>query len=311
VKLVTYDLGAAARAGLWLDDLVADLEKAGRAAGVRLPASTRELLAGGESVMAAARKAAALAGRVARDVIAGKARRPGWLLPEEHVHLGPPVPDPQKIVCVGLNYIDHCREQEGRLGRAVEPPKIPVLFAKYPSALAGPFDPIRLPSKRISEKVDYEVELTAVIGRRAKGVAKRDAMAHVAGYMVANDVSARDCQFADKQWTRAKSFDSFCPCGPWLITADEVPAPHRLKLWTVLNGQTMQSGTTRDMIHKLPALVSFASQAITLEPGDLILTGTPAGVGIFRDPPVMLAPGDVVEQGVQGVGTICNPVERA
>jgi acylpyruvate hydrolase len=291
--------------------MVADLERAARAlSGAKLPASTRALLAAGPGAFRTARRTVAGVVSLVRKINAGKERRPAWLNPEEALRLGPPVPDPSKIVCLGLNYHDHCREQEGKFGRSVEPPKTPVLFAKFPSALAGPNDPIRLPPARVAKWVDFEVELAVVMGRKTRGVTRKEALGRVAGYMAINDVSARDCQFADKQWVRGKSFDTFAPCGPWIATADEVGDPHRLRLWTILNGTTMQSGTTRELIHKLPAVIAFISQAITLEAGDIIATGTPAGVGIFREPKVLLKPGDSVECGIERIGTICNPVVR-
>jgi 2-keto-4-pentenoate hydratase/2-oxohepta-3-ene-1,7-dioic acid hydratase in catechol pathway len=311
MKLVTYDTGKTPRAGFGVDGMIADAERAAKAlTGARLPASVRELIAGGTKTMGAAEKVYAKLMSLAKRVAAGKERRPAWLLSSDRVHLGPPMPDPEKIICLGMNYMDHCREQEALHGRKIEPPKTPVIFAKYPNTLTGPYDPIVLPPLSVSKQVDYEVELGVVIGRTAKGVKAKDAMGYVAGYMTINDVSARDCQFGDQQWVRGKSFDTFAPCGPWLTTGAEVGDPHRLKLWTLLNGRTMQSGTTRDLIHKLPAVIAFISQAITLRPGDILSTGTPAGVGIFRQPPVVLKPGDRVECGVERIGTISNPVER-
>jgi acylpyruvate hydrolase len=312
MKLVTYDQGGPARAGLSVDIFVADLEKAARAARVgKLPASVRELLALDEEAMSKLGRVAEYVESVVLKYDGIFERRPAWLLFEDETHLGPPVPDPGKIVCVGLNYKDHCREQEGKFGRSVEPPPDPVLFAKFPSALTGPYDPIPLPAVKITAQVDFEAELAVVIGRTAKGVNQKEAAACVAGYMVLNDVSARDCQFADKQWVRGKSFDGFAPCGPCLVTAGEIPNPHRLAIQSVLNGAPMQVSNTREMIFSVPRIVSYISQAITLNPGDIIATGTPAGVGIFREPPVLMRPGDTIECSIQGLGTICNTCERA
>ena len=312
MKLVTYDVGGTPRAGLAVSGMIADLEKGARALRIgRLPSSTRALLEDGAAATRRAERLARKATQLAESVASAKARRPAWLVPEEAVHLGPPVPDPEKIICLGLNYLDHCREQEGRFGRPIEPPPHPIIFSKFPSALTGPYDAIRLPPPRVTRQVDYEVELAMVVGRTAKGVAQKDAMDYVAGFMVLNDVSARDCQFADGQWVRAKSFDTFAPCGPWLTTRDEVPQPSRLRLWTALNGQTMQDSSTRHFIFKPARVIAFLSRAMTLRPGDLISTGTPAGVGIFRDPPVTLGPGDTVECGIEGLGTLCNTCERA
>lgn len=216
------------------------------------------------------------------------------------VRLGCPLAGPSKIVCLGKNYAAHARE-----GKFDNPEK-PLLFAKAPSALNGPFDPIRLPG--CSGKVDWEVELALVIGRECKGVTRERAFDVIAAYTVMNDVSGREAQFGDGQWFRGKSFDTFAPLGPALVTADEVPAPHDLRLTARVNGVTMQEGHTADLIFDIPAIIAYISADITLQPGDVIATGTPAGVGIFRDPPVTLQPGDVVECAIEGLGAIRNPV---
>ena len=214
-----------------------------------------------------------------------------------------PIPRPGKILCLGLNYRDHAAES----GAAV--PKEPVIFSKASSSVIGPTQPIRLP--RVSDQVDYEVELAFVIGQRAKDVSAANAMAHVAGYTVLNDVTARDYQRVrgGGQWTLAKSFDTFCPLGPWLVTPDEVGDPHNLRLECIVSGETMQSSNTSEMIFTIPQIIEYLSAALTLEPGDVIGTGTPAGVGFARKPPRFLRPGDVVECKVERVGTLVNPVE--
>jgi len=206
---------------------------------------------------------------------------------------------PQKIVCVGLNYRDHADEQ------GVALPERPLLFAKWPNTLIGNGDPIRIPP--ISKQVDYEAELGVVIGRRASGVLVDDAFSFVEGYVVANDVSGRDLQFSDGQWVRGKSLDTFLPVGD-LVPAGDVPDPQVLPIRAVLNGETMQDSNTSNMIFGVAEVVAFVSQAITLEPGDLIITGTPAGVGAFRSPPVWLRPGDEITIEIEGVGSITNPV---
>ena len=206
---------------------------------------------------------------------------------------------PQKIVCVGLNYRDHADEQ------GVALPERPLLFAKWPNTLIGNGDPIRIPS--ISKQVDYEAELGVVVGRRASGVSIDDALSFVDGYVVANDISARDLQFSDGQWVRGKSLDTFLPVGD-LVPVHEVPDPQTLPIRAVLNGETMQDSSTSNMIFGVAEIVAFVSQAITLEPGDLIITGTPAGVGAFRDPPVWLKPGAQISTEIDGVGSITNPV---
>jgi 2-keto-4-pentenoate hydratase/2-oxohepta-3-ene-1,7-dioic acid hydratase in catechol pathway len=210
-----------------------------------------------------------------------------------------PIERPSKIVCVGLNYRDHAEEQ------GVALPERPLLFAKWPNTLIGDGDAIRIPA--ISKQVDYEAELGVVIGRRAAGVSVDDALSFVAGYVVANDVSGRDLQFADGQWVRGKSLDTFLPVGD-LVPATDVPDPQSLPIRAVLNGATMQDSSTANMIFGVADIVAFVSQAITLEPGDLIITGTPAGVGAFRDPPVWMKPGDEITIEIEGIGSITNPV---
>src|SRR5262249_11792236 len=206
---------------------------------------------------------------------------------------------PQKIVCVGLNSRDHAEEQ------GVDLPDRPLLFAKWPNALIAAGEAIVIPA--ISRNVDYEAELGVIVGRRARGVAVDDAPEFVDGYVVANDVSGRDLQFADGQWVRGKSLDTFLPVGD-LVPASEVPDVQALGIRAVLNGEVMQDSNTSNMIFGVAEIVSFVTQAITLEPGDLIITGTPAGVGAFRTPPVWLEPGDEIVIEIDGVGSITNPV---
>jgi 2-keto-4-pentenoate hydratase/2-oxohepta-3-ene-1,7-dioic acid hydratase in catechol pathway len=211
-----------------------------------------------------------------------------------------PIERPQKIVCVGLNYRDHAEEQ------GVELPERPLLFSKWPNTLIGPGDSIVLPP--ITDRVDYEAELGVVIGLRVRGASVENALDAVAGYVCANDVSARDLQFGDGQWSRGKSLDTFCPVGPALVPAAEIPDPQALGIRAILNGEVMQDSTTANMVFGVAEIVAFVSQAITLEPGDLILTGTPAGVGVFRDPPVLLQPGDEITIEIDGLGALTNPV---
>ena len=209
------------------------------------------------------------------------------------------IPRPGKIVCVGLNYRDHAEEQ------GVELPEAPLLFAKFTTSLIGPGDPIVIPS--IVTKCDYEAELGVVLGATVKQVSKENALEAVAGYLAANDVSARDLQFGDGQWTRGKSPDTFCPVGP-LVPASEVPDPHALPIRAILNGEVVQESTTANLVFGVDEVISYASQTATLEAGDLILTGTPAGVGIFRKPPRLLEPGDEITIEIDGVGSLTNPV---
>lgn len=211
-----------------------------------------------------------------------------------------PLPNPSKIIAVGLNYMDHCREQN------VEPPRSPVIFTKFPSAIIAPRDTIRWDSK-LTQKVDYEAELAVVIGKRASRVSEKDAYDYVAGYTAINDVSARDLQFGDGQWVRGKSLDTFCPMGPLLVTRDEIPDPHRLAIQCFVNGEALQDSSTSEMIFKIPYLIAFITRAITLEPGDIISTGTPHGVGVFRQPPRFLKHGETVQVKIEKIGVLENP----
>jgi 2-keto-4-pentenoate hydratase/2-oxohepta-3-ene-1,7-dioic acid hydratase in catechol pathway len=219
-------------------------------------------------------------------------------IPLGDVRLLPPIPDPQKIICVGQNYRDHCAEQN------VPVPNRPIIFTKFATSLTGPRDNIVLP--RISSQIDFEIELAFVIGKPGKHISRERALEHVAGYMVFNDVTARDIQRSDKQWVRGKSCDTFAPCGPALVTRDEIPDPHNLKLELSVNNVVMQSSNTNQMIFSIADLVAFLSQTITLTPGDIISTGTPPGVGFFRIPPVFLKPGDKVVATIERLGSLEN-----
>jgi 2-keto-4-pentenoate hydratase/2-oxohepta-3-ene-1,7-dioic acid hydratase in catechol pathway len=208
---------------------------------------------------------------------------------------------PGKIVAIGLNYLDHIRESN--LAR----PERPLVFAKFPSSVIGPGDAIEL-DEALTARVDWEVELAVIVGRRMRRVAGRDALDHVFGYTVGNDVSARDVQFSESQWVRAKSFDTFCPLGPVAVTADEIPDPQALTLRTRVNGEVLQESSTAEMVFSVAELLSFCSHSFTLDPGDVVLTGTPWGCGEFMDPPRSLAAGDVVESEIEGIGSLRNPV---
>ena len=210
-----------------------------------------------------------------------------------------PIERPGKIVCVGLNYRDHAEEQ------GVELPSEPLLFAKWPTSLIGPGEAIVIPP--LVTKCDYEAELGVVIGARVKSVSKENAFEAVRGYLCANDVSARDLQFSDGQWTRGKSPDTFCPVGP-LVPRDEIPDPHALKIRAIVSGEVLQDSTTANLIFGVDEVISYVTQTMTLEPGDLILTGTPAGVGVFRDPQRLLQPGDEVTIEIERIGSLTNPV---
>jgi 2-keto-4-pentenoate hydratase/2-oxohepta-3-ene-1,7-dioic acid hydratase in catechol pathway len=256
MKLVTYIAGRGPRAGVLTAQGVVDVGDGGLGA----------LLRGG--------------GVEAARVVRGEA------LPLDDVRLLPPVTDPGKIVCLGLNYRSHAEEA------GLEAPDTPTFFAKYPNALAAPGAEVPLPP--YSEKVDYEAEVAFVIGRRCKDVPEADAVSAIAGYTLLNDLSARDYQFKTPQWGPGKVFDGSAPCGPALVTPEEAGPPDAIELSLTLNGETMQSASTADLIHSIPAVVAYLSKLMTLEPGDLVSTGTPAGVGSVRKPRVWLKPGDEI-----------------
>jgi 2-keto-4-pentenoate hydratase/2-oxohepta-3-ene-1,7-dioic acid hydratase in catechol pathway len=226
----------------------------------------------------------------------------GTPLPLDSIDFLPAV-YPSKIIAIGRNYVDHAIEG------GAEPPKAPLIFNKLPNALSAHDAPIVLPT--ISSQVDYEAELAVVIGRKATRVSEAAALDHIFGYTLINDVSARDLQYGDGQWTRGKSLDTFAPLGPFITTRDEISDVQALKIEGRLNGEVMQSSNTAKMIFKVAYLISYISQGITLEPGDVIATGTPDGVGAFRKPPVLLKAGDVYEVTVEKLGTLRNPVVAA
>jgi 2-keto-4-pentenoate hydratase/2-oxohepta-3-ene-1,7-dioic acid hydratase in catechol pathway len=233
-------------------------------------------------------------------ILINQCREDGVLVPLARAELNPPVLAPGKILAVGLNYAAHAAEQNA------QPPESPLIFSKCTSALIGPGDAIRLP--RISDKIDYEGELAVVIGKEAKSVSAASAYDYIAGFTIMNDVTARDLQRRERQWARAKGLDTFAPCGPWLVTKDEVGDPHSLDLELRLNGEVRQSSNTNDLIFKIPLLIEFISQDLTLRPGDIISTGTPSGVGVYREPPVFLRDGDRIEITISRIGTLINSV---
>ena len=228
------------------------------------------------------------------------ARASGKGIDLSNVRLLPPVPDPDKILCIGLNYRDHAQET------GMVAPPVPIVFAKFRNSLTGATDPIVLPEA--SEAVDYEAELAVVIGRRCRGVEAADALDHVAGAMAFNDVSARDLQMQTTQWTMGKAIDTFAPCGPSLVFMDEIADLHDLRVQTRVNGDVVQSGTTASMIFTIAEIIAFISSVMTLEAGDIIATGTPAGVGVARDPQQFISADDVVEVEIENIGLLANPV---
>ena len=275
MRLIRYGTPGQERPGLWSEDGIVDL----RAIFPEIPDIGETFFAEGWLERAVSVKA------VPRKM---------------DVRLGPPVARPSKIICLGKNYPEHAKEG------GFDIPKAPLLFCKTPNALNGPFDPVLLPSS--SDQIDWEVELAVVIGKAGKRIPAARALEHVAGYTVMNDVSGRRAQFAHSQWFRGKSFDTFAPLGPMLVTPDEIGDAQNLRLTAKVNGRLMQEGNTREMLFKIETIIADVSEDITLSPGDIISTGTPSGVGIFRDPPVVLKAGDEVECWVEKIGTIRNRI---
>ena len=289
MRLLTFVDNGERRLGALVGEQVVDLTtaQAGRRPGAALFGDMRALLDAGPDAWS----------RLASD-LAAKDWTP-FARPLAGLKLDAPV-RPSKIVAIGQNYFDHVREQNAPM------PERPIIFAKFPTTIIGPGDTICW-EPALSEKIDWEVELAVVIGRTARRVRAEDAYDFVFGYTVANDVTARDLQRGDGQWVRGKSLDTFCPLGPWIVSKDEVPEPHNLALRTSVNGAQMQNSRTDQLIFRIPTLIEFITRAFTLLPGDIILTGTPPGVGAYRNPPVFLKDGDVVTVEVEGIGALTNP----
>jgi acylpyruvate hydrolase len=285
MKLVTFVSEDVSRIGTLLDDeqVVVDLSKAAPG----LPTNIIQFLEGGVASLAIAGEAIARADQTCK-------------MDTSAVLLQSPVPCPGKIVCIGLNYRDHAAET----GKNI--PDYPTVFCKYANTVIGPGEPIVIP--HITSKIDYEAELAFVIGKRGRYISREDALDYVAGYTAFNDVTARDFQGHTSQWTIGKSFDSFGPMGPVLVTSDEIPNPHELDIRIKVNGQVLQESNTRNLIFSIPQLIEYISQAMTLEPGDVISTGTPSGVGYARKPARYLQPGDSVEVEIEKIGRLVNPV---
>jgi 2-keto-4-pentenoate hydratase/2-oxohepta-3-ene-1,7-dioic acid hydratase in catechol pathway len=295
MKLVSYDESGRWRAGVLIDDRVVDARDAAERAALADAGrfgSVRSIIANGRADLAdlaAAAEGLATAGRRRGDV-----------------RLGPPVPDAEKILCIGLNYLDHQQESASDVPIAEQLPTVPMVFNKFTPALIGDGAPIEPPAA--TRQLDFEAELAVVLGRTARNVPAGDAMDYVAGYSAFNDVSARDLQLRSPQWAIGKGFDTSGPMGPALVTRDEIPDPQQLTVTGRLNGEIMQRSSTSLMIFSIAQLIEYISQAITLVPGDIIATGTPSGVGFTRTPPVYLQPGDTFEVEIDGIGTLSNQV---
>ena len=283
MKLISYETSDGHRhLGALQQDRVLDLH---RASAGELPGDMLEFLQLGADAMAQARNLAA-------------AEQADTAL--DSVRLLAPITNPGKIVAIGLNYMDHVREG------GFDVPEFATMFCKYPSAIIGNGEEIRW-SARLTQQVDYEAELGLVIGKTARNVAAANAYEYIAGYLNCNDVTARDLQFRPgDQWLRGKCLDSFCPLGPWLACRDEIADPHDLAIQCRVNGEVVQDSNTSQIIHRIPQLIEYLSEAFTLEPGDVIITGTPSGVGAFRKPPLWLGDGDLVEVEVAGLGVLQN-----
>jgi 2-keto-4-pentenoate hydratase/2-oxohepta-3-ene-1,7-dioic acid hydratase in catechol pathway len=265
-----------------------------------LPSSMLELINGGQSIWNAV---AAECGS-----LLSKPAAPERSYKLDQVALHAPIPQPSKnIVCLGLNYASHMEETAKARGREVKIPEVPVFFTKAPTAVSGPRDPIPW-DRSVTGQVDYEAELGVVIGTAGKNISRSDALSHVFGYTVMNDVSARDLQLRHHQWFKGKSLDGFCPMGPWIVTVDEFGDPQKKAISLRVNGVVKQSSTTGAMIFPVDAIIESLSQGMTLEPGDLISTGTPEGVGLGRTPPEYLKDGDLVETEIEGIGILQNRV---
>ncbi len=296
MKLVTYTSGANTRLGAMLDDkTIVDLN---RASGGKLPADMLGFLNVGEDAMQIARttidaaRAAGNAGASATGVI--------FSLDVPGTRLEAPVPRPGKVLAIGLNYRDHAEETNAEI------PKRPVVFAKMPTCITGTGMPVHLP--KVSKSLDWEGELCFVVGKRGRHIAEADAMSHVAGFCNGNDVSVRDWQFHAPTWTMGKGFDTHGPLGPWLVTTDEVGDVNKLDVRTWVNGELVQNSNTRHLIFGIGAIIEYLSAAFTLEPGDVVFTGTPAGVGVARKPPRFMKAGDVVRVEIGGLGVLENPI---
>ena len=302
MRLVTYLSGDGARIGAVLGNTVVDLRHWGEHAGVGVPVSMQQLIEDGARGIEAAHAALAAAPKSA------EAGSPG-IMPLSGVRLLAPIPTPRRnVICLGRNYVEHALESAEARGAAAPPPAHPVYFTKATTAVTGPYDPIPYDAS-VSTQIDWEAELGVILGRSGKHIPEERALDYVFGYTVINDITARDLQNQHLQWVLGKSIDGSCPMGPWIVTADELHDPHRLHIALRVNGVTKQQSSTDKLIFTINTCISVLSRGTTLLAGDIIATGTPAGVGFARKPPEFLKPGDVVEAEIEEIGTIRNTVE--
>jgi acylpyruvate hydrolase len=317
MKLVTFAYRGAERVGLLEAGQVVDVNRAYAAflaqrgamraqatADALVPAEMVSLLEAGEQALAAVREAVSdVRARVGSGDQADGLRHNGVIFSSAEVTLKAPLPRPGKLILLGLNYRDHAEETGQKI------PEVPTLFAKYRNSIIGPGETILIP--RVTEQIDYEAEFAFVIGRRGHDIPRDRALDYVAGYTIVNDVSARDYQFVTSQWMVGKTFDTHCPMGPALVLKDEIADPHDLDISLSIAGEVLQRSNTRQLIFKIPETVEYLSQVLTLEPGDVISTGTPSGVGFTRKPPRWLRPGETVRVEINGLGVLENPVAKA
>lgn len=293
MRLATFrNANGQARLGAVMNNLMVDLN----AANSLVPSDMIAFLDGGDRALGAVRETMDKVASMGADT----ARQRGIAFPAESIKLLAPVPRPRKLILVGLNYRDHAEETGNKI------PEVPTLFSKYPNSVIAPGDPIKIP--RVSHMIDYEGEYAFVIGKGGKDIPKSKALDHVIGYTIVNDVSCRDYQMRTGQWMIGKTFDTFCPMGPYLVLKDEIPDPHTLELSTYLNGERMQHSNTKNLIFNTNDLIAFISEVFTLEPGDVVSTGTPGGVGVARKPQVWMKAGDTVRVEISGLGVLENPL---
>lgn len=300
MRLVTYraNILDAARLGALVDTLVVDLERLGAANNIALPGDMLAFIDLGPSVIKT----------TAMLLEQNRANWPvGTAVPVQNVKLLAPIPRPRKnIFGIGLNYVEHVEESSRTLDTSADLPKQPIIFTKPPTTVIGPNDAVQHNAK-LTQQLDWEVELAAIIGTQATRIEEKNALSHVFGYTVTVDISARDCRRAG-QWVYSKGMDTYAPLGPCIVTADEIPDPQTLDLWLTVNGEIKQKSNTRFMLFNVAHLITDISAGMTLEPGDIIATGTPSGVGAGRTPQEWLHPGDVIEAHIQNIGTLRNPV---